>query len=79
MSAVTDMSAFPSLVIMASHMATSAAGPGEDTILFYQSGVEFVGLTSDALLALRRLLARLGDAATPAKPRPCSQLPRSAA
>ncbi len=33
---------------------------GEPTLLFH-SGVEFVGLTSDALLALRQLVARLRE------------------
>jgi len=32
---------------------------GEPTLLF-QSGVDFVGLTSESLLALRQLLATLG-------------------
>lgn len=45
--------------VVHSAVSRTAPGPGEETILFYQSGVEFVGLTSDALLALRQLLAEL--------------------
>ncbi len=45
--------------IVHSAVSRTAPGPGEETILFYQSGVEFVGLTSDALLVLRQLLPSL--------------------
>ncbi len=38
---------------------------GEPTLLFH-SGVEFVGLRSDALLALRQLVARLREGPPPA-------------
>ena len=36
--------------------------PGGEPTLLYHSGVEFAALTSDALLALRQLLASLGEA-----------------
>ncbi len=43
---------------------TVSGSAGEPTLL-YQSGVEFVGLTSDTLLALRKLLAGLRDPLPP--------------
>jgi hypothetical protein len=49
------------------HSAVSRTVPrtgGEPTLLF-QSGVEFVGLSSDALLALRQLVAGLREAPRP--------------
>ena len=48
--------------IVHSAVSRTVPGTGGESSLLYQSGVEFVGLTSDALLALRRLLADLGDA-----------------
>jgi len=45
--------------VVHSAVCRTAPGPGEETILFYQSGVEFVGLTSETLLALRQLLTSL--------------------
>ena len=50
------------------HSAASRTVPGmagEPTLLF-QSGVEFVGLTSESLLALRQLVARLREGPPPA-------------
>lgn len=43
------------------HSAVSRTVPSsaEQTTLLYQSGIEFLGLTSDALLALRQLLTSL--------------------
>ncbi len=51
--------------VVHSAVSRTAPGPGKETILFYQSGVEFVGLTSDALLALRKLLADVGGGSSP--------------
>ncbi len=50
------------------HSAVSRTVPGmagEPTLLFH-SGVEFVGLRSDVLLALRQLVARLREGPPPA-------------
>ena len=45
--------------VVHSAVSRTAPGPGEETILFYQSGIEFVGLTSEKLLTIRKLLADL--------------------
>ena len=52
--------------IVHSAVSRTAPGPGEETILLFQSGVEFLGLTSEKLLALQRLVARLRESEPPA-------------
>lgn len=52
--------------IVHSMVSRTVSGSAGEPTLLYHSGVEFVGLTSHALLALRQLLASLGEA--PASP-----------
>ncbi len=51
--------------IVHSAVSRTVPGPGEGTTLLYQSGIQFVGLTSEKLLALRKLLADLGGGPPP--------------
>jgi hypothetical protein len=48
--------------VVHSAVSRTAPRPGEETILLFQSGVEFLGLTSEKLLALRKLIDGLGEA-----------------
>ena len=51
--------------IVHSALSRTLSGTAAELILLFQSGIEFVGLTSDALLALRQLLASLGEPPPP--------------
>lgn len=50
------------------HSAASRTlpGPGEEPTLLFQSGVEFVGLTSETLLGVRQLVTRQRESEAPA-------------
>lgn len=48
--------------VLHSAVSWTVSGTPEESTLLYQSGIEFIGLTSDSLLALRQLLATLGAA-----------------
>ena len=47
------------------HSAVSRTVPGPEPTLLFQSGVEFLGLTPEKLLALRKLLADVGGGSPP--------------
>ena len=49
--------------VLHSALSRTVSGSGEGATLLYQSGIEFLALTSETLAALRKLLADLPDAA----------------
>ena len=48
--------------VLHSAVSRTVSGSGEGATLPYQSGIEFLALTSETLAALRQLLADLGEA-----------------